>query len=1241
MKRLTTFIAASTILVTAYFITDNYFKEQVDQVDPYFASARGYVMKNNGKIPRKHRRPNEWYYVQRAYPNKAIPEGRQLAAIEFASKMREQNLSQKEGDAVTWQVAGPLNIPGRITDIATDPTNFSIVYAASAAGGIFKSTNSGSTWVPIFDDQGVQSMGALAVDPTNPNIIYAGTGEANSSGDSYEGTGIYKSTDAGLTWNYIGLPNSFHIGRIVVHPTNPDTVFVAVVGKLFGTNSERGVYRTTNGGVDWERKLFVSDSTGCIDIALAPDYSSVIATMWERIRDPSRRKIGGITSGVWLSQDNGDNWQDISGGGDLPGHSANIGRIGVTVANDARTYLLFSDASGLYSGLYVSPLPFPDTWSRIDNGNDLAELNGSWGGGWYFGNVRVTPSNSNIVYALGLTLRRSTDGGLNWHDVTNIMHVDMHALAINRANQNQLYCGNDGGVYYSDNMSDSWSPRDGMNNTQFYAIEIDPGNPLSLYGGTQDNGTNRTVTGGINDWEHIYGGDGFYVIVDYTNSDIIYLEYQNGVMFKSTDHGSSWTYGLSGMDYNADRHNWSTPIDMDPGNHMTIYYGSQFLYRSTDGAASWSAISDDLTKGFHPGNLGLGTISTIGLSADNSDVVYVGTDDGNVQVTTDGGSSWNLRTTGLPNRWVTRVTADQFDAGVAYVTLSGYQDGLSDAHIYRTTDYGANWASIHGNLPDAPISDVIIDPINSSTLYAGTDVGVYLTTDLGVNWAPFGVDMPIVPVMDLDFHPGSRTLAAGTHGRSMYKTNVECPDENDTDSDGIMDLCDNCPDVANPNQLDSDGDFIGDACDFCTDSDGDGFGDSGFAGDTCALDNCPDIYNPGQEDADQDGAGDACDFRTVAWDTISTSCVNLVIGNHGNFGNEGTYGSSMDYSDFGDCDINAGVYLYDGSPVICYDNGSAVVEYSSLFGKRPFTLVDNLRLTVPTETTADYDRYQTGTFVTPDSNIAIEKTWYAPKDSDSCKFIIQCMKLFSYDGASHSGITIGEITDWDVPSDNVAVNNGGVETATNMVYTQGIESDGFGCQPNDVRFGAHALLAEYINDTCAIDTGANLYSGYLASNSIYIYPNNGYFPDVLLSLMGTPGLRVEEMGEDVHSVLTYYHNLTIGGSDTVCIYTMISSLQNGTVSDLNDNVIKAKTWLANHIITICEPEYVCGDANNDGGPNVGDAVYLINFVFKGGPPPDPYEAGDANCDESVNVGDAVYIINFVFKGGPAPCEGCE
>lgn len=713
-------------------------------------------------IPEKELLPNDWFFRQRAFPTGTINKQAHLRA---ARQTRAMQALQKSSATAAWQPIGPRNIGGRITALAVHPFDSNIIYMGAAAGGVFLSVDGGLHWAPIFDEQPSLSIGALAIDPNNPEVVYVGTGEANGSGDSYAGDGIYKSLDAGLTWQNIGLEESDHIGRIAINPKNSDVIYVAACGRLFGANAERGIYKSRDAGKTWTRALFLNDSTSAIDVAINPENpDTVYAAMYERIRSPSRRKVGGFGSGVYRTYNGGATWELLTLG--LPPSSATTGRFGLALApsNPATLYAIHADDPGWFAGIYKST-NHGDTWQRTQDGN-LSNLFSNFG--WYFGNINVDPSNANTVYALGVDFVKSTNGGNSWSSIRRGIHVDQHALTFDPSNSNRVFLGNDGGFYFSNDAGTSWTKSLDLPITQFYAGTIDFLNPQRSYGGTQDNGTMRTLTGRDDDWRVIYGGDGFYCLVDYTDARYVYAESQNGGLGRSTDGGNSFVGATSGIS-SQDRMNWSTPVVMDPNNPRKLYYGSNRLYRTTNRAVSWTVISPDLTNGSRPWNLSYSTLTTIAVSAVDSNLIYVGTDDAHVWVTKDGGNTWEEINAGLPQRWVTRVAADPFDENVAYVTFSGHAENIETPHVFRTTDQGATWNNISANLPEGPVNDIVIDFDNTSTLYVGTDVGVFYSTNLGGSWNVLGTGLPFSPVHDLTLHPLTRKLRAATHGRSFYE----------------------------------------------------------------------------------------------------------------------------------------------------------------------------------------------------------------------------------------------------------------------------------------------------------------------------------------------------------------------------------------------------------------------------------------------------------------------------------------
>jgi photosystem II stability/assembly factor-like uncharacterized protein len=703
------------------------------------------------------RKPSEWFTLSRAYPYEEIPFAAYKRALDRAVQVHNENTIQRIG---VWEMAGPSNVGGRVTALAVHPDSPETIYAGGALGGVLKSTDGGDTWTPISDAVPSLSVGDLALDPNDPSILYFGTGEANSSGDSYAGTGVYRTTDSGSTWEFVGLPNSHHIGKIAIDPTNSNRIFVAATGKLFGTNPDRGIYRTTDAGTNWELVHFVSDSTAGIDVAINPsDPNIVFAAMWERVRRPQFRKVGGYTSGIWRSTDGGDNWTRLSSG--LPAPGPNVGRIGLAISPSSpdTIYASYCDNPGYFMGFY-----------RSTNGGDSWTLRAGDQGfssfGWYFGKIWVHPTNVNTVYFGDVDMWKSTTGASSWSPITGSMHVDHHAWYQDPTNPNYCVNGNDGGVFTSQNGGGSWTKCYDLPITQFYAITIDKLNPHRLYGGTQDNSTPRTWDGSPDNWDVIFYGDGFYTNVDYTNSNVIYAEAQYGYLGRSTNGGSWFDLITNGID-GSENVNWCTPVVMSPHNNQTLFYGAERLYKTANRGDLWFPISPDLT-GEGNGNLVYGTITTIDQSPLDPLVIWAGTDDSRAWVTTNGGTNWTNVAGSLPDRWCTRVTADLFDTAGAYVAFSGYKEDDLLPHIFKTTDFGESWSDISGNLVDIPINDVMQDPLYPSRLFIGTDFGMFYTEDGGATWQSFGDNHPICPVFDIDLHADTRKVVSGTHGRSMY-----------------------------------------------------------------------------------------------------------------------------------------------------------------------------------------------------------------------------------------------------------------------------------------------------------------------------------------------------------------------------------------------------------------------------------------------------------------------------------------
>lgn len=701
--------------------------------------------------------PNDWFYRQRAYPFTELRSDLYYKAIEQTMAMENNGL--KSGQE-KWTLVGPVNVGGRITDVEMPLNDKKTIYAGAASGGIFKSTDLGTSWTPIFDNSAALSIGDMDISRTDPNTIYAGTGEPNAGGGShtYEGYGVYKSTDAGNTWTQCGLTSSGSIGRVKIHPMNPDTVYVAAMGHLFSYNEERGVFRTGDGGASWQKVFYLTDSTGASDLCINQSNPEIIyAAMWERTRRPPYQSYGGKTSGIWKSADGGDSWSELLNG--LP--KGNVGRIGINISasNPLVLYATYTDSTGYLQGIYKTTNG-GDNWSKTA---DLGENASYW---WWFSEVDIDPVNSNVAYVSGFQAYKTVNGGNTWVNTFSSAHVDMHGVFVHpRDNTIALLCS-DGGLYVSE-YAGSFSFHIGnLPITQFYTCEVDYQNPDRYYGGTQDNGTIRVIDGKVNGWQSIYGGDGFVVKVDPTDNNYVYAQYQYGGLGRSTDGGLSFMGGTQGFG-GGDRMNWKSPLELDPQNPSTLYFGSNRVYKSTNRAGSWRPVSGDLTNGKGV-NVNYGTLTTISVSPLDSKIIYAGTDDGNVWNTLDGATTWTNISANLPDRWITCVQTCPFSKAEALVTISGYRWDSYLPHVYRTTNNGQTWDDISGNLPDFPVNSIVYDPVIKGTWYIGTDGGVFITRDGGVTWEIYGNGLPKITVFDLYLHAPTRILTAATFGRSMY-----------------------------------------------------------------------------------------------------------------------------------------------------------------------------------------------------------------------------------------------------------------------------------------------------------------------------------------------------------------------------------------------------------------------------------------------------------------------------------------
>lgn len=707
--------------------------------------------------------PTDWFFKQRAFPYKDIDTKAYLNSLD----QKKQSLINRTAPAVfdkPWNFIGPTNVGGRITDIEMWPDDMNTILAGSASGGIFKSIDQGVSWEPIFDDAASLAIGDMAISKSNSDIIYVGTGEANSGGGTvaYDGLGIYKSEDRGQTWNHVGLEGVGSVGRVAINPKNEDEVYVAAMGRLFGLNAERGIYKTSDSGNSWEHVLSVNDSTGGIDLAIHQENpDTVFAALWERSRRPNDIIYGGKSSGLYRTFDGGENWELLENG--LPDWNEEMGRIGIAIApsNQNKIYAFIANKVGFTQGIYVSE-NLGDTWTSLPK-DGIMDVPFQW----WFGKIFVDPLDENDVFLASFAMHKYTLGDSTWRDVFYAVHVDQHALFVHPQDPAFIVNGNDGGIYISYDGGDNYIKSNELPNNQIYACEIDPNNTKTVFGGMQDNGTYRNKSDEQGAWEQLLGNDGFRIQVEPGSSDTFYYEFQNGNAWRTFDGGATRQSIILSID-TEDRKNWNTPLAIDYNNPANIYYGSQRIWKSENRGEFFTAVSDDLSNGPYDGNRAFGTCTTIEVSRVDSDIIYAGTDDGNVWLSTDGSETWTQVNPDMnTNRWATAVLPDPVDENVAYVCFSGFRYDSYDGSIYKTMDKGTTWIDITGDLPDIPINDIQVDYRDNQLLFAATDIGVYFSTDEGSHWEVLGQGLPNVPIMDIDFEWDGK-LAAATYGRSMY-----------------------------------------------------------------------------------------------------------------------------------------------------------------------------------------------------------------------------------------------------------------------------------------------------------------------------------------------------------------------------------------------------------------------------------------------------------------------------------------
>ncbi|WP_233563415.1 WD40/YVTN/BNR-like repeat-containing protein [Micromonospora musae] len=720
--------------------------------------------------------PDEWMTAQRMSDGSTELSTAKYAsargeAVKVAGHTRKayRHLAERK-----WHFFGPSNIGGRVVDIALDPHVPDQVFIAAASGGIWRSSDAGATFETAWPDGWTQSMGAVAM--TSKGVLLAGTGEAQPGGGSitFGGDGIYRSTDRGKSWRYVGLRGSHAIARFAIDPGNENRIFAAAAGNLFVPGGERGVYLSENAGKSWRRVLAPPNATtGATEVVIDPSNPRrVYAAMWDHLREPHQRTYGGPGSSLWRSDNGGRTWQRMTTG--LP-TDADQGRWGLALApNDPqRLYAYVGTALGPFRAFYRSD-DGGDSWTQTPvTAGQASQSTFSW----WFGKLFVDPGNADHVFLTGVNLMRSTDGAQSFSSVGGV-HADQHTMRWDPKVPDRVYLGNDGGFYRSQaNGASGWVKSTYEPYTQFYTVDVAETDPVLKVGGAQDNGCNRGYTGVGGPWTAIGCGDGLQVIIHPEQSNIVFGCSQYGSCYRSENSGAAPRQTIGAGQTTSDRRNWLTPLQFDPTDPNVMYYAGNIVNRSTDNGRTWTPISPDLTGGGpnDPSGYPWGTITTIAAAPTDGNKLYVGTDDGRLWWTDDLGGTWHQVNPGqLPGTWVTRVAVHPTDENIAYATFSGFRSGSDRAHVMITRDGGSTWRDIGRGLPDAPVN--FVEPTTDGLLLVGTDVGVFMSAWNGGEWAALGANLPQAAVMYLRYHETSRQLTAATFGRGVHDLTVpKCP----------------------------------------------------------------------------------------------------------------------------------------------------------------------------------------------------------------------------------------------------------------------------------------------------------------------------------------------------------------------------------------------------------------------------------------------------------------------------------
>lgn len=801
--------------------------------------------------------------VPMSSPVAPTPTPERLASVEQRHQLMEQSLVKH----LPFENIGPTVMSGRVVDVDVNPDDPTQFYVAYASGGLWRTTNNGRSFEPLFDREVVMTLGDIAVDWDDGETIWVGTGENNSSRSSYAGAGVYKSTDGGQTWQHMGLAATHRTGRIIIHPTDPNTVWVAAAGALYSTTPERGIYKTTDGGQTWSKTLYVDDQTGAIDLVVDPTHPDVLyAAMWERARRAWNFVESGPGSGIWKSTDGGANWTRLTTDGSGFPTGEHVGRIGLALhpgedvlyavvdnqarrpeedeadeavaltRDDLRTitreaflalseediadYLRRNDFPRRYTAetvlemvregtiepealvtyledanaqLFDTPVIGAEVYRSTDGGQSWTRTHEDYldqvyySYGYYFGEIRVAPHNADMIYIMGVPLLKSEDGGATFTSIgAENVHVDHHALWISPTRPGHLVNGNDGGINISYDNGTTWFKANTPPVGQFYAVGVDDAEPYTVCGGLQDNGVwcgPHTYTfsyewyaEGDYPYDRIMGGDGMQVEIDTRTNDLVYTGFQFGNYFRinrATGEAAS-IKPQHDLGERPLRFNWMTPIHLSRHNQDILYLGSNKLHRSMDRGETWTALSGDLTRGDRAGDVPYGTLTTIDESPLQFGLLYTGSDDGLIHVSRDGGATWQRIDRDLPPYfWISRVEASHHDTSRVYVALNGYRWDHFTPYVYRSDDYGQTWTRIGTDLPTEPVNVVLEDPEHEDILYVGTDHGLYVSLDRGATFMALMDGLPNAPVHDLTIQARAADLIVGTHGRSIFRADLQ------------------------------------------------------------------------------------------------------------------------------------------------------------------------------------------------------------------------------------------------------------------------------------------------------------------------------------------------------------------------------------------------------------------------------------------------------------------------------------